>query len=109
MQESGSKNIINFILRNHRFSGKKLEGKSKKEVYHRSEREIEKLKTTLATNLERTSARRVTDEKGGKEIIHFATKTSLTPRKRGMIWQGERDLSVYGLGTTRIREEKPSN
>ena len=66
------KNIINFILGNHQFSGKRLEGKSKKEVYHRSEREFEKLKTTLTTNLERASAKRLTDEKGGKEIIDFA-------------------------------------
>ena len=53
---------------------KKLEGKSKKEVYHRSERECKRLKTSVTTNLERASAKRWTDEKGGKEIIHFAMR-----------------------------------
>ena len=37
-------------------------------------REFEKLKTTSATNLERASAKGLTDEKGGKEIIHLSPR-----------------------------------
>ena len=74
--------ISSIYFRKSSIQWKKTEGKSKKEVYHRSEREIEKLKTTLTTNLERASAKRLTDEKGGKEIIHFAATASLTPREK---------------------------
>ena len=54
-------------------------------------------------------------EKGSMEIIHFAATTSLTPREKECeckdrvreIWANPH--RVFGLGTTRIREEKPGN
>ena len=50
-----------------------------------------------------------------KAIIHFAATTTLTPRENEWYCKGRvREIwanpyRVYGLGTTRIREEKPGN
>ena len=104
IKKAETKNHHQIILGNHEFSGKRLEEKSEKgKRYHRKcEREFQKLRRSIPTTklkVERArGAGKRESRKRGKEIIHFAATTSLTPREKEWKYEAELERS----GQTRI-------
>jgi hypothetical protein len=87
IKKAETKNHHQIILGNHEFSGKRLEEKSEKgKRYHRKcEREFQKFEINFHPQIESgkgEAAGKRESRKGGKEIIHFAATTSLTPREK---------------------------
>ena len=115
-QERGSKKYHQLILGNHHFSGERREEEIRKqELYHTrvGRGNIDQQETIQY--IQTTNGKGGRAGKGSKEIIHFAATTSLTPREKEWeckdrvreIWANPH--RVFGLGTTRIREEKSGN
>ena len=73
---------INFRKSPIQRSVEKTRRKIKKEVYHRSEREFEKLKTIPATNLERASAKRLTTKRGARRSFTLPPQPASRLEKR---------------------------
>ena len=87
IKKAETRNHHQITLGNHEFSGKRLEEKSEKgKRYHRKcKREFQKLSPIPTTKFESgkgEGAGKRESRKGGKEFIHFAATTSLTPREK---------------------------
>ena len=86
IKKAETKNHHQIILGNHEFSGKRLEEKSEKgKRYHRKCGRVSKVESNSNHKIESgkgEGAGKRESRKGGKEIIHFAATTSLTPREK---------------------------
>ena len=120
IKKAETKNHHQIILGNHEFSGKRLEEKSEKgKRYHRKgEREFQKLRGSISTTRWKWKGRgsgKTGKSKRGQGNHSFCRHNQPHASRKGMkIWSRVREIwanpyRVYGLGTTRIREEKPGN